>query len=220
MKKIAVLLFLCSTTIFAQDRFVEVVVSDTIKLKPVAYNYQLALGPQNIFGFDMDDREKDPEEEKKKRMAIETFLEVGDYVYQVSPLSTMASMLNTEVSVSYVVTVEVGQQNNDFVRESDQLEGVSVIKKNTIWSNEQAEQQRLYEKLMAAAKERAAYLAGLGNAELGELLGISEAKGQKDSFDQWMDKLGGMNLSDVYYFFQRGWLSGKVTDSKVQTQVI
>ena len=136
MKKIAVLLFLCSTTIFAQDRFVEVVVSDTIKLKPVAYNYQLALGPQNIFGFDMDDREKDPEEEKKKRDRVakalnDVFKNDIDIMDEVKPILVKSfAKVYTEKELKQMIDFYKSPTGKKMVSQSPKM--TDIIYKRTL----------------------------------------------------------------------------------------
>jgi hypothetical protein len=165
-------------TSFAQEKFIEVMVKDTISLKPISYEYQISSGHK--FEYDYENpNSKDEFSEKLKQSEekIVSLLEKWEYDYRLSgnPEASYTKELNDKTN--YMVKIKDSVQKEEFKTRLKQ-EGINFYITEVKYENKETKVKEIYTRLLIKAKERAQLIADLSGRKLGEIIEISESKSE------------------------------------------
>lgn len=187
-------LMLFSIVSFAQSKFIEVEVTDTIALKPLSfqvnvylesYDYTMAVDTITTVYEDNYDPMAEQEKEKNKLQEIKRKLEVKKH--KVGPLSdSKGSLFNKRLYGSdpkgWTVIVngesEVQKIKDMFTLNNDIRTEVSVLK----YADELKAEEQLIKKLMDKAKARVVVIGSYSGLKPGRILEVKEGK-QGGGFD-------------------------------------
>lgn len=179
MKNLIYFFFLSiSFTAFAQTKFIEVEVKDTITLKPQNFKCNIYGRYSDTttvaVGYGKYDPMANEEAEKKKLKKVKTMLEAKQYkVSEIDPsINNYTDMLfyGGENGLTVLVNNEAEVQK---LREMLSNEDVNVHTRALKYTDEKAEEQ-LIKKLLDKAKSKAALIAYYSDLKLGKIIEVKE----------------------------------------------
>jgi predicted secreted protein len=188
MKKLTLItLFFISAISFAQNKFIEVEVTDTIALKPLNFQCNVYIDIYNyetVVVEEGGDEEYDPlaakEKAKNKLQGIKAMLEAKKY--KVTKLDeSKINMLERRRQDSEGLTIMVNgeaemQKLKDLLDDKQDVETVVTVLK---YANEQQAEEQLIKKLLDKAKARAVVIGANSGLKPGNILEVKE--GERDS---------------------------------------
>lgn len=206
MKKLSLFAFLLlSVAAFAQSKFIEVEVTDTISLRPVSFQCNIYVDSSDSLAVALDE-DYDPmanaENEKNKLQEIKTKLEAKKY--KVSKLDQSKGNILTRRFYgangwSVVVNGETEMQKlKNFLGDDANMEVAVLQYADMIKAEEQ-----LIKKIMDKAKARAAVIGVNSGLKPGRIIEVSEGKkGESFDMDNYMTqimKMSGMGEDNGNY---------------------
>lgn len=210
MKKISLItLLFIAVTSFAQTKFIEVEVTDTISLKPI--NFQVSIYPdvESQFNFDDENESYDPmaaqEKAKNKLQQVKTMLESKKY--KTGPVDASGPNLfdrkikgDEGFAVNLNGLAEV-KKLEELLKTTEGVEtNVSVLK----YADEQKAEELLIKKLIDKAKARATIIGSASGLKPGKIVEVKEGK-PTDAMSNLTDfyaqilKMGAMGKSGGNY---------------------
>lgn len=195
MKKLTFLaLMLISFTAFAQDKFIEVEVTDTITLKPLNFQFNIYVNDDvEVLAYN-EDEDYDPlaelEKSKNKLQDIKKVLE--NKKYKVEPLDeSRPNFLDKRFSAgnNQGLTVRVSGQA-EMQKLKDLMDGqkdARTVVAVTKYADEQKAEEQLIKKLIESAKARAGVIGVNSGLKPGRILEVKEGKKSAD-----------FNMNDFY----------------------
>lgn len=195
MKKLSLLaLLLISFSAFAQDKFIQVEVTDTITLKPLDFQFNIYVNDEmEVVAYD-DEEEYDPiaelEKNKNKLQGIKKMLE--NKKYKVGPLDesklnpfkkSFSGTQRQGLTVFVSGTVEM-QKLKDLIDAHPEAKTLISVTK---YADEQKAEEQLIKKLMDSAKARASVIGVNSGLKPGRILEVKEGKPS-----------GELNMGDFY----------------------
>jgi hypothetical protein len=223
MKKLTFLaLMLISFSAFAQSKFIEVEVTDTITLKPLNFQFNVYVNDDDeVVVYNEDDVEDyDPlaelEKSKNKLQNIKKLLE--NKKYKTEPLDeSKANFLDKRFSMreSQGFTVRVsGQAEMQKLKDLlDAQKDAKTVIAVTKYADELKAEEQLIKKLMDSAKARAAVIGLNSGLKPGRILEVKEGKKSTD-----------FNMNDFYSQIMKmgmmGQNGGNYTGSLSKTFVV
>lgn len=188
MKKLILLFVLLSSTAFAQTKFIEVAVKDTVTLQPAILqcNVFIKTNSKELFGnFNDDDENTLVKEEniQNQLQELKSKLEAKNYItepLQDSGESFFGIPLGKFPKQGFTVIVN----GTDEVKRLKEMVGklgyagtsVSVLK----YADETGAEELLIKKIIDKAKTRAKVLAGYSALKAGEIIEITEIDESED----------------------------------------
>jgi len=215
-------LMLFSLASFAQSKFIEVEVTDTITLKPLSFQCNI-YAHTDIYALDTvavafeEDYDPMAEQEKQKNKLKEIKRKLEAKKYKVGPLGPSKSNLmdlkiyggGSENGYSVVVNSEAEVQKIKDLLENEARVEVSVLK----FADEIKAEEQLIKKLMDKARARVAVIGMNSGLKPGKILEVKEGK-QGGGFD--MESY----LTQVMKMSGMGRDSGPYTGSLSKTFVV
>lgn len=211
MKKHIVLLFILSILVskysFSQNRFIEVVVKDTISLKPISYEFQVSSGLD--FEYDYENPNGKLEYAKKLRESedklISLFRKFGyDFRLNKNPEANFTRKPTDKVN--YLVTLYDSIQKEMF-KERMIKEEFEFHMTDIKHEKKETKIKEIYTRLLAKAKKRAQLIADLSNKEIGDILEISESKSELNIISSFIESFSysrSYGASSTSYQFNSG----------------
>lgn len=187
MKKLAlIVLLLISLTGVAQNKFIEVEVTDTISLKPLNFQVNVYVNDEFVVAFDEDNEDEvydalaEKEKEKNKIQQVRSMLLSKKYVVRpldeskLSPfeMKVYGREKREGLTVNVIGLVEVQKLNELLDSNKDIKTIVTVLK----YANEQVAEEQLIKKLVDKAKTRASVIGANAQLKLGKIIEVSEGR--------------------------------------------
>lgn len=192
-------LLVFSIASFAQSKFIEVEVTDTIALKPVSFqcNIYVSSSDSLAVAFDEDyDPMANAENEKNKLKEIKKKLEAKKY--KVNPLDQSKGDILTRRYYGENGWSVVANSENEIQKLRDVLNGdanleVAVLK----YADETKAEEQLIKKLMDKARARAAVIGMNSGLKPGRILEVKEGRqGRASDYESYMMQIMRMSGMD------------------------
>ncbi len=193
MKRILYLALLIANFGFAQNGFIEIEIKDSIRIKPIKFEYDVQISENIFLSFDasgevVNDAAKQKMREKYKE--LELFLE--NRHYKIRPLNNAEFQIHDYPGFwKYGFAVEL-KNSKELEILTTALKGLDFIT-GQIGEIEYAEneltEKRLFAKILEKAKIKANMIAELTGQKLGNIVEFKEGKD--------VDNLS-VNLKDIY----------------------
>ena len=165
-------------TTFAQEKFIEVMVKDTVSLKPISYEYQISSGLKFEYDYENPNSKNEFSEKlKQSEEKIISLLKKWKYGYRLSgnPEVNFAKELTDKNN--YMVKINDSIEKEEFKRRMIQ-EGIDFYITEIKYEDKETKIREIYTRLLIKAKERASLIAELSGRKLGEIIEISESKSE------------------------------------------
>ncbi|CAM3376968.1 SIMPL domain-containing protein [Zobellia roscoffensis] len=167
---------LCNSS--AQEKFIEVMVKDTIALKPISYEFEVLSDSK--FNYDYDNPNGASEYAEKLRASESKIVNLlKEYSYEFSLSGNPDANITLESTDKKIYTVKVEDSlEKELFKTRMKKEGVNFYISNIDYEDRdtEAKTKEIYIKLMKRAKERAELIAELNHMKVGEIVEISESK--------------------------------------------
>lgn len=187
MKKTFLLLLFISTLGFSQEIFIEVLVKDTIVLKPISFEYTI----KSDIGFDFEEMNRKNRTEliKETDKKVLDFLKNGNYKFEENQVNSLFASLGGSQPKSYTVFIPDLNAKEIFIKQIEKAGGLEYFLANTNYEQNELTEERIYSKLLNKADKRAKLLGKVKNLKIGEIIEISETKASETVFSSFMEKL-------------------------------
>ena len=207
MKRFALIaLLFISLDVFAQEKFIEVEVTDTISLKPVDFKCDVYIDGDVMPFSEHEDYDPLAAEEKAKNRVEEIRAMLQSKKYKVGELNEsipgIAGRRRGELGVSVSVTgePEVKKLKDLFKTNNDVTIVVTVLK----YADELKAEEQLIKKLMDKARARAAVIGINSGLKPGRILEVKEGKrgdgmSSLEDFYSQIARLGGLGQDTGNY---------------------
>ncbi len=165
-------------TLLAQEKFIEVMVKDTVSLKPILYEFQVSSGLK--FEYDYENPNAKNEFSKKLRQSEEkivSLLKKWNYRFQLSQNPDINYTMEPTDKRNYIVRVNSLIQKEEFKTRMKQ-QGVNFYITDVKYESKETKIKEIYSRLLKKARKRAELIAQLANKEIGEIIEISESKSE------------------------------------------
>ncbi len=179
-----VLCLLASITANCQEKFVEVIVSDTMMITPDRFIYGIVAKPQeNNFDFEskkmgsLDYEKIKAKESGKQKQRIDSLRNIlSQKGFAIYGENNEVSYNKIDETTPYYLQVNVSSQDSLAIL-------YSLIKNNATWygyvvsrkaAGEDVYMQKLWQRIMQVAKQKANALAVLGGLQLGNVTQVKE----------------------------------------------
>ena len=178
--KLLILFFYIGTLLnFGQNKFIEVEVRDTIKLKPLKYLYNVKVENSGLINY--DEKNFDYKKSQKIIDSISKDLKVELTKLGYKPMST--NDMNFDVggysnigSEGYMIELENTSQIDKLRNEIKNISYASGHLLDTIYQNRELFTLKIFEKLTKKAKEKAKMIAQFSGIKLGRIIEYREVK--------------------------------------------
>ncbi|WP_111309166.1 hypothetical protein [Confluentibacter sediminis] len=187
MKKPFLLLLFISTLGFSQEKFIEVLVKDTIVLKPISFEYTI----KSDIGFDFEETNRKNRTDliKESDKKVLDFLNNGNYKFEEIQMNTLLAGLMASQPKSYTVFIPDLNSKERFIESIEKTGGLEYFLTNTNYEQNELTEERIYLKLLEKADQRAQLLGKVKNLKIGDIIEISETKASETVFSNFMGKL-------------------------------
>lgn len=182
---------------FAQAKFIEVEVSDTISLKPLSFRCNVyAKDNTDVYSFDVaDDAEYDPlaaaEKAKNQLNEVKGLMEAKKYKVlplDESKINFMERRPPSKEGFSILINSEAEMKKLKTLLNS--REDVSTVVVVLKYADEQKAEELLIKKLIDKAKVRAAFIGSTSGLKTGKILEVKEGrKSNEASFTELYSQL-------------------------------
>ena len=189
---ISSLLLLCGLATFAQTGFIEVEVTDTVWMKPVAFEYNIAVkdDPYAIPAFGSDNEENSEETEKadakQKTETLKSFLikkgftpkalEGGDF-----NIFGMGRQVD-----GFTVMVKTNKELERLKEEVKTLDYADGKMGTVDYGDKSAYDARIFKKLIDGARKKAQTISSLSGQKLGKILEVKEPTSVNGGMESYM----------------------------------
>jgi hypothetical protein len=187
MKKTFLLLLFISTLGFSQEKFIEVLVKDTITLKPISFEYTVKSDIR--FDFEEMNRKNRTELIKESDKKVLNFLKNGNYKFEENQINSLFASLGGSQPKNYTVFIPDLKSKESFIEKIEKIDGLEYFLANTKYEQNELTEKRIYSKLLEKADKRAELLGKVKNLKIGEIIEISETKASETLFSSFMEKL-------------------------------
>lgn len=197
MKKTFLILLFFSTLGFSQDKFIEVLVKDTIVLKPISFEY--AIKSDIEFDFEELNRKNLNELIKESDKQVLNFLKNGNYKFEENQINLLFASLAGSQPKSYTVFIPDLASKEKFIVHIEKTGGLEYNLMSINYEQNDLTEEKIYSKLLEKAHKRVELLGRVKNLKIGEIIEISETKVSETLFSDFMGKLmaRGSVLDDV-----------------------
>ncbi|MGX1927765.1 hypothetical protein [Flagellimonas sp. 2504JD4-2] len=187
MKKLIFAFLLISSLGFSQEKSIEVLVKDTIMLKPLSFEY--AISGDTDFDFGQDNNKKRTETIKQSNKKVLEFLESTGLRFEENQFNVVYAALAGNVPKSYMVFVPSLEEKQEFLQNLELTEGIEYNLARTNYEQNESTEERIYKKLLEKADKRAELLERTKSLKIVDLIEISETKASETVFSSFMEKL-------------------------------
>ncbi|KZS40608.1 hypothetical protein AWE51_06575 [Aquimarina aggregata] len=187
MKKILYLILLLTNIGFAQNGFIEIKVKDSIRLKPVKFEYNVQISESKFLSSDKD-LAKSKMQEKYEQ--LELFLR--NRKYKIRPLNNSEFQIHDYVGFwkyGFAVELSNSKELENLTTELKKLDFIKASIGEIEYENPELSEKKLFSKLLKKAKEKGKMIAELTGQKLGNIIELKESK-ESDNLN--------VNIKDIY----------------------
>ena len=191
--KLSLFLILAITgfgTSYAQKKFIEVMVKDTVTLKPISYEFQVSSGLK--FEYDYKNPNAKNEFSKKLRQSeekISSLLKKWKYEFILSGNPDVNFSMEPTDKKDYIVKIKDSVQKEEFKTRMKQ-EKIDFYIIETKYENKEKKIREIYTRLLKKARARAELIAELSDTKIGDVLEISESKSEFSIISSFIKNFG------------------------------
>ena len=165
-------------TSYAQERFIEVMVKDTVTLKPISYEFQVSSGLKYEYDYENPNaKNKFSEKLRQSEEKIVSLLKKWKYEFRLSGNPEAYFTMEATDKRNYMVKIKDSVQKEEFKARMKQ-EGINFYMTDVKYENKETKIRQIYTRLLKKAKERAELIAELSDRKIGEIIEISESKSE------------------------------------------
>jgi Protein of unknown function (DUF541) len=182
MKKIFLALMLAAASAgFAQERFIEVAVTDTIVMKPTSFKYAVSVGNDEVtavIGVDTEDEydyKAAMEMNKQKEAGLKDFLVKKGYKIDANDDSNPYANIFAPGD-GLVVTLKNKAEADKLVAEVEKLGYAQARPAGAEYGDESKYDNPLLKKLLDKARKKAEFIAATSGTKLGRIISVKEGK--------------------------------------------
>jgi len=164
-----------------EQRFVEIIVSDTISLKAEQFIYQISIGDQvDFYGFSypLDDSIT---VDLPTVSEVEDVLRSNKFSYKILTTKDYTLSKNKINRPAIQVTLYSRQEIERLYKLLETIQGISGKIVSVDYESPDLYNKEMYRRLFAKAKEEASILAGVTGDDVGTILSVAEKR------DEWLD---------------------------------
>ncbi|MEP2238055.1 MAG: SIMPL domain-containing protein [Maribacter sp.] len=165
-------------TSFAQEKFIEVMVKDTVSLKPISYQYQISSGLKFEYDYENPNSKNEFSEKlKQSENKIVSLLKKWNYDYRLNDNPEVNYAKELTDKTSYLVKLKDSVLKEEFKARMIQ-DGIDFYITEVKYENKENKIREIYTRLLRKAQERASLIAELSGRKLGEIIEVSESKSE------------------------------------------
>jgi hypothetical protein len=184
------------------QKFIEVIASDTVTLKPTKFIYQITSGAEQMefMGIKMPQPQSDDTEKKDTPSISEItpLLDKEKFNYTVSS-ETNYSISGTEPKPSITVILNGESELKRLYNTLKSQPGIKGKIKETFYEPLSNYQEAVYKRLYSVALTQATQLATISGSSIGKVLSISEMKNDTDNFmDVYTQMMSKMSMGGLF----------------------
>ncbi|WP_420400269.1 hypothetical protein [Flagellimonas sp.] len=187
MKRLPLLFLLISTIGISQEKFIEVLVKDTIVLKPKSFEY--LLKGDFVYDFGEESTKERTEKIMKSNKRVLEFIKRNSLQFEENQINLVLAAFSGIQPISYTVFVPNIIEKEIFLEKVEQTNGLDYSLIKTNYEQNESTEERIYKKLLEKADKRAERLGKIKNLKIGDLIEISETKASETVFSSFMEKL-------------------------------
>jgi len=193
MRKILYLLLFVASYGFAQNGFIEIEIKDSIRMKPVKFEYNVQIGDSQFRNFDSKTgvgQDSTKIKMNKKFDELEKFL--NKRKYKIRPLNNSKYQIHDYVGFwkyGFAVELETSKDLEKLTSELKTLDYITGSIGEIEYDENVLSEKRLVKKILDKAKLKANMIAELTGLKLGRIIEFKEVKGIEN-----LD----VNIKDIY----------------------
>lgn len=202
MKKLLFFLFLISVSCaFAQSKFIEVEVRDTVALKPASFKCVISVSGSYDAGENTIDNSKPFDEKEYTKSVlqnlerIKTELKQKKYNFKTDDGINLYPPLSALSNGSIIVNLTTAKQLEELNVLMAQFEFAATRVKDIVYVDRDKAEMRLLKKIIDKAKVKADVIAGYSGLKLGRIIEVKESKEIDDLT---------INIGAAYYVMENG----------------
>jgi len=204
---LAGLLLTVNSSFSQEKRFLEIISSDTIFLKPVNFTYQISLGQQMEFMGMKIPQDKAEKVSPPSISELEDVLKKEHFIYTIS-YENDYTISNSENLPTIFVQVKNEPDLKRLYQALKTKKGITGKIKEISYEPISKHYEELFKKLYSNAISQATLMAKITNNSIGQLLNISEIKAENDSYMDMYKQL--IKSTPVGIFGESGILSKNI----------
>lgn len=163
---------------YSQNGFIEVMVKDTIVLKPISYEFQVSSGLRFEYNYENpNSKEEFSKQLKDSEDKLTALLEKYGYDYKLNQNPEANIKLDITDKRNYLVKIKDPVQKEEFKVRMKQ-EGYDYYMTDRKFEDKNTKIREIYSRLLVKSKKRAELIAELSGNKIGRILEISESKSE------------------------------------------
>lgn len=193
MKKLLYIFLLITNLGFAQSRFIEIEIKDSIRIKPINFEYNVQISESKFTNYNQNKTtEKDSSKIKmqEKYQELETFLESKKY--KIRPLNNSEFQIHNYPGfwkLGFAIKLETSKELERLTTELKSLDYITGSVGEIEYGDNKLHERRLFSKILNKAKRKGKMIAELTGQKLGKIIELKEGKESENI---------GVNIRDVY----------------------
>ena len=198
MRKTLYLLLFVASYSFAQNGFIEIEIKDSIRIKPIKFEYNVQIGDSKFRNYDSktgSNQDSTKLKMNEKYEELESFLNKGKY--KIRPLNNSKYQIHDYVGFwkyGFAVELETSKDLEKLTTELKRLDYITGSIGEIEYDENVLSEKRLVKKILVKAKEKANMIAELTGLKLGRIIEFREGKATEN-----LD----MNIKDIYLTLAR-----------------
>ncbi|WP_160112288.1 SIMPL domain-containing protein [Aquimarina sp. AU58] len=192
MNKIIYLFILTINITFAQNGFIEIEVKDSIRIKPINFEYNVQISESKFNNLEFAKTSKDSAKFKmqEKYKELESFLLKKKY--KIRPLNNSEYQIHEYVGfwkLGFAVKLKNSKELEELTTELKTLDYITGSIGEIEYGNSELYEKRLFTKILKKAKRKGQMVAELIGQKLGKIVELKEGKEAENI---------SVNIRDVY----------------------
>jgi len=194
--------FLTLISIAQEQRFIEIIVSDTMTLQSKQITYQINIGEQMSFlGITIPQTEKDSTS-LPSLSDIQSTLTKKHFAYTVNNVNDYSISKNSQAHPSIILTLNSKNELDRLFNLLKSMQGITGKIIHVEYESPALYHDELFKRLYSKAQIEASSLADSTGNETGKLINITEVKEQQaesnmDTYMEWMKQLSKSFSADL-----------------------
>jgi len=181
MRKIIYLLLFVASYSFAQNGFIEIEIKDSIRMKPLKFEYNIQIGDSQFRNFDSKTGiGHDSIKLKMNRKFDELKRFLNKKEYKIRPLNNSKYQIHDYVGFwkyGFAVELETSKDLEKLTSELKTLDYITGSIGEIEFNDNVLSEKRLVKKILEKAKVKANMIAELTELKLGRIIEFKEGKG-------------------------------------------
>ena len=180
MKRILYVFILVANIGFSQSGFIEIEVKDSIRIKPIKFEYDVQISESKFTRYDENGTvglDSSKIKMQKKYKELELFLK--NKKYKIRPLNNAEFQIHDFAGfwkLGFAVELQTSKELEKLTTELKTLDFITGSIGEIEYGNTDSYEKRLFSKILEKAKIKGQMIAGLTGQKLGEIIELKEGK--------------------------------------------